>query len=193
MSTPKDALRAEARRARSMMSLSADEQKAFIQLFLNHISPKKSDIVAVYWPIEREFDTHTLIEELWALDVQVVLPFMDKGSRMMRFGAYASDSVLEEWKHGIAQPVIKDEQDALIPNIIVVPLLAFDRRGHRLGYGGGYYDVTLQSLKGSNTITAVGVGYAQQACLFNLPAEDHDVRLDWVITEQGAQSFTEDN
>lgn len=192
MSTQKDALRAEARRARSKMSLSAEEHKVFVDLFLKHISPKEGDIVAVYWPIEREFDTHMLAEELWALGVQVALPVMDANTRFMRFVRYDQKTDLEKWKHGILQPVIQNDGDIVIPNVVIVPLLAFDRRGHRLGYGGGYYDSTLQNLKDHNQITTVGVGYAQQACLFNLPAEEHDVCLDWVITEQSAQNFKED-
>lgn len=175
-----------------MMSLSAEEHKVFIDLFLTNILPAEGDIVAVYWPIEREFDTHMLVEELWALGVQVALPVMDANNRIMRFARYDQKTDLEKWRHGILQPAVKNDDDIVIPNIVVVPLLAFDRRGHRLGYGGGYYDSTLQNLKDHNQITTVGVGYAQQACLFNLPVEGHDVRLDWIITEQSAQCFEKD-
>ena len=65
------------------------------------------------------------------------------------------------------------------------------RRDRRigLGFGGGYYDATLADFRLRKKILAVGVAYAQQACLFNLPSEDHDVRMDWVITQQQAYSF----
>lgn len=192
MSIQKQALRAEARRARSMMSLDADAQKAFVDLFLKHIDPKEGDIVAVYWPIGREFDTHILVEELWAKDVTVALPVMQKGERVMRFAEYTQKTELEAWQHDILQPVVGGDSDFIVPTIVVVPLLAFDRRGHRLGYGGGYYDATLDALKTGQDVLAVGVGYAQQACLFNLPVEEHDVPLDWIITEQSAQNFIED-
>jgi len=190
MSTQKQALRAEARRARSMMSLDADAQKTFVDLFLKNITPKESDIVAVYWPIGREFDTHILVEELWQSNVTVALPVMQKGERVMRFAEYRQKTELEAWQHDILQPVVGGERDFIAPNIVVVPLLAFDRRGNRLGYGGGYYDATLASLKNDGDVVSAGVGYAKQACLFNLPVEDHDVALDWVITEQLAQKFT---
>ena len=70
-----------------------------------------------------------------------------------------------------------------------MPLLAFDRRGHRLGYGEGYYDATLADLRARKKVIAVGLAYAQQAILFNLPAEDHDQPLDWIITPQIAQRY----
>lgn len=192
MSIQKQALRAEARRARSMMSLDADAQKAFVDLFVGHVAPKESDIVAVYWPIGREFDTHILVEELWANGVTVALPVMQKGERVMRFAEYTQKTELEAWQYDILQPVVDGERDFIVPTIVVVPLLAFDRRGHRLGYGGGYYDATLEALKTERDVLAVGVGYAQQACLFNLPVEEHDVPLDWIITEQSAQNFDKD-
>ena len=70
-----------------------------------------------------------------------------------------------------------------------MPMLAFDRPGNRLGHGGGYYDTTLRALREKKKITAVGVAYAQQAVLFSLPVEDHDEKLDWIITEQNTHRF----
>jgi 5-formyltetrahydrofolate cyclo-ligase len=69
-----------------------------------------------------------------------------------------------------------------------VPLLAFDPRGHRLGYGGGYYDRTLHALRRMRHITAVGIGYAAQR-VAAVPSDGHDETLDWVVTENGAMRF----
>ena len=88
--------------------------------------------------------------------------------------------------HGIAQP---SGTEVLSPDIVIVPLLAFDQRGNRLGQGGGYYDSTLAALRGEKEITAVGVAYASQACLFNLPTEGHDEPLDMVVSEQSVLDF----
>lgn len=192
MNSQKDALRAEARRARGMMSLDADAQKVFLHLFFEHIQPESGDVVAAYWPIWREFDTHILVEELWARGVDVVLPVVQRESRVMRFAHYTAKTEFEEWKAGILQPIVQNEDEFSMPDIVIVPLLAFDRRGNRLGYGGGYYDATLHMLKNFKDITTVGIGYAQQACLFNLPTEPHDVPLDWIITEQSAHRFIKD-
>ena len=71
-----------------------------------------------------------------------------------------------------------------MPNILLVPLLAFDNQGHRLGYGGGFYDRTIALLK----VPAIGIAYAGQE-VSALPAEDHDVRLDAVLTEAGLSRF----
>jgi 5-formyltetrahydrofolate cyclo-ligase len=92
-------------------------------------------------------------------------------------------------EHDVLEPVVNDSTRWLDPDIVIVPLLAFDRRGYRLGQGGGHYDATLEKLRAKKKIIAVGLAYAQQACLFNLPVEDHDQKLDWVITPQGAHSF----
>ncbi|MEC8061522.1 MAG: 5-formyltetrahydrofolate cyclo-ligase, partial [Pseudomonadota bacterium] len=68
------------------------------------------------------------------------------------------------------------------------PLLAFDRRGYRLGYGGGYYDRTLANLRDGDGVLAVGVGYAAQE-VAAIPVEDHDARLDAIVTEAGVLEF----
>ena len=88
------------------------------------------------------------------------------------------------------EPVVHEGTQWLEPDVVIVPLLAFDRRGYRLGQGGGYYDATLADLRAKKNIIAVGLAYAQQACLFNLPVEEHDQKLDWVVTPQGAQEFS---
>ena len=79
--------------------------------------------------------------------------------------------------------------DALLPDILLIPFLSFDRYGYRLGQGGGYYDATLAHLREEKDILAIGMGYAQQAVLFKLPAEDHDQKMDMVITPQNVHDF----
>lgn len=78
-----------------------------------------------------------------------------------------------------------------IPDILLVPLLAFDNSGHRLGFGGGYYDRTLSDLRAKRDITAIGFAYAGQE-VDNIPQESFDQRLDWVMTEQGLHKFNTD-
>lgn len=71
------------------------------------------------------------------------------------------------------------------PDIVLVPLLAFDAAGYRLGYGGGFYDRTLEVLRAEAPTMAVGIGYAGQK-VDKLPVDAYDQRLDWIVTEQGA-------
>ena len=92
---------------------------------------------------------------------------------------------------GILQPQAESTDCFVKPDIIVVPFLAFDRRGHRLGYGKGHYDATIAALREQGrTVTTVGLGYAKQAVLFNLPSEEHDEQMDWVITPHNAHRYT---
>ncbi|MGB1547853.1 MAG: 5-formyltetrahydrofolate cyclo-ligase, partial [Alphaproteobacteria bacterium] len=75
--------------------------------------------------------------------------------------------------------------EAVVPQWLLVPLLAFDRFGHRLGYGGGYYDRTIRALRESGPLTAVGLAYAAQE-MPAVPREGADEALDWIVTEQDA-------
>ncbi len=81
---------------------------------------------------------------------------------------------------GICEP--PPEANVLDPDLLFVPVVAFDRRGQRLGYGAGYYDLTLATLRAERQVVAVGVAYAAQEVLF-VPAEAHDQALDVVVTE----------
>ena len=82
---------------------------------------------------------------------------------------------------GIRQP--PPAAPEVFPDILIVPLLAFDRRGHRIGYGAGYYDMTLRQLRAQKSIVAIGLGFAVQE-ISAVPATPHDERLDLVLTER---------
>ena len=84
---------------------------------------------------------------------------------------------------GIAEP--KPDKPALEPDILLVPLLAFDAAGWRLGYGGGYYDRTLRGLRARKPVVAVGIAFDEQQ-VDAVPHLDYDERLDWVLTPSGA-------
>ena len=186
LKTKKEVLRAEAKRARGLLSLSSGESEALATNFFDSIMPKKKSIIAAYWPKGRELDTHHLIDECLKRGHKVALPVIQKDSRILKFARYKNDKDLVLGQYDICHPEINWKTKWLNPDIFIVPLLAFDRRGSRLGYGGGYYDATLEDSRKNKDVLAVGIGYAQQACLFNLPKEDHDIRMDWIITQQAA-------
>jgi 5-formyltetrahydrofolate cyclo-ligase len=105
--------------------------------------------------------------------------------------------VFREWQPGdelapsdldIPEPTI--DKSVGIPEFLLVPLLAFDRQGYRLGYGGGYYDRTLQDLRATRDITAIGIAYQGQE-VDSVPHESFDQRLDGVITEAGVTRFNQ--
>jgi 5-formyltetrahydrofolate cyclo-ligase len=182
----KDTLRQEARRHRVRMDANIEDIEATVEHFFNSIKPAKGQVIAAYWPMGREFDPRPILERLLAEKFTCVLPVLQKDDRILKFSTWEEGAELVKNSVGAMEPTTGKFLD---PDIVIVPLLAFDRRGYRLGQGGGYYDATLAFLRARKTIAAVGVAYAQQSCLFNLPVEAHDQKLDWVITPAGTHFF----
>lgn len=187
----KDTLRTEAIRHRDRIDPSDPSEciEKACELFMKTFKPEPDMIIALYYPKGREFSTAALMDELQKAGVTCALPVVKPDSRLLEFYSWADGEALTENKYGIAEPVA-DGKQAVTPDIIVTPFLAFDRKGRRLGYGGGYYDATLSFLRaGEKPPLAVGLGYAKQAVIFNLPYEAHDEIMDWVITPQKAHYF----
>lgn len=187
---PKDIMRREAKRHRDRIDLVDGDGDAAADLFMETMALRADQIVALYWPKGREFDTLPLMERLLTAGVTCALPVVVKDEWLLRFVAWNDGDALVDGPYGLKQPPVDENTAFVEPDIFVVPLLAFDRRGNRLGYGGGYYDETLRHYRAMKDVTAVGYGYAEQAVLFNLPAEDHDQKLDVMITPRGVQRFT---
>ncbi len=192
MTLDKETLRTEAIRHRDRIDLRTEDTEVARDLFFEKINPQQGQVVAAFWPKGREFNPWPVIERLLKESVTCALPIVKKDTRVLSFALWNESIELEKGPYGIQQPVQNEKTQWLEPDIVIVPFLAFDRRGGRLGYGGGYYDATLKELRAKKSVTAVGLGYAQQAVLFNLPAEEHDERLDWVITPQAAHCFIAD-
>lgn len=194
MNDAKNNLRLEARRHRVRMDIRAEDPETAASLFFKSIKPTPDQIVAAYWPMGKEFDTSPILEQLSKSRNICGLPVVDKYSLVLKFARWqGGDEELHKTDLGVFEPAITEKTEWLEPDIVIVPLLAFDRRGYRLGHGGGYYDATLKALRAKKSIVAVGLAYSQQACLFNLPVEDHDQKLDWVITPQEAFYFGDKN
>jgi len=184
--TEKETLRTEAIRHRGRMLYDIEDTDQAAKHFFNAINPQPDQIVAAYWPKDKEFDTYPILEQLMEQGIICALPVVQKDRKILKFAQWDETIDLQKGAFGILEPSI---QKWITPDIIIVPLLAFDRRGYRLGFGGGYYDATLQNLRAQKEITSIGLAYAQQSCLFNLPVEPHDEKLDWVITPQDAHDF----
>ena len=189
MTDLKDTLRQEARQRRAQVDPARESAQAAADLFFSHVNPSKNLSIAGYWPKGREFNPVPILERALLAGHICALPLVQKGSRVLRFARWDKDTVMEEGAHGIMQPAVNEQTQWVEPDIILVPLLAFDKKGYRLGQGGGYYDATLADLRSRKDILAVGVAYAQQACLSDLPVEEHDEKLDWVITPKAAHFF----
>ncbi|MCC6597480.1 MAG: 5-formyltetrahydrofolate cyclo-ligase [Alphaproteobacteria bacterium] len=182
-------LRDQARKHRSRLVAQGGEAEAAARHFFDAIAPPLSSVIAFYWPLGREFDTLPLLERAVEAGYACVLPVINPDSKILKFARWDGEKTLVPGSYGILQPCVEPETSFMEPDIVITPLLAFDRKGYRLGQGGGYYDATLQYLRSKKKVLAVGLAYAVQAVLFNLPVEAHDEPLDWVVTEQGAEQY----
>jgi 5-formyltetrahydrofolate cyclo-ligase len=172
-----------AARSRARAAASDDIGERIAAVFLDAIAAEPGEIVAGYCPRGDEVDVRPLLAALHGQGIACALPVVERRASPLVFRVWEPGAALSEGAYGIPEPSASSE--AVIPTIVLVPLLAFDRAGHRLGNGGGYYDRTLAVLRDEGKVLVVGVGFAAQevACL---PAESHDQRLDWVVTEKGA-------
>ena len=140
--------------------------------------------VAGYLPIRTEIDPRPAMAHL-ARRGPVGVPVIAGAGRPLGFRLWQPDAPLREAAFGVPVP---EDGAPMIPEILIVPLLAFDREGCRLGYGGGFYDRTLEALRARGRVLAVGLAYAAQEA-DALPREATDQPLDAVITEAGVLRF----
>jgi 5-formyltetrahydrofolate cyclo-ligase len=137
--------------------------------------------VSGFWPIGDEFDPRPLMEALAAKGHRLCLPVVVGKGRALAFRAWAPGAPLERAGFGLSVPAW--DAPPASPRFLIVPLLAFDRRFYRLGYGAGFYDRTLTEVKGhAKGAFALGVGFALQE-VPEVPRLPHDQRLDAIATE----------
>jgi len=179
----KQALRDYARARRRLIHDQAGEAAGEVAAarFLDSIPRNAKSVVALSMPIADEFDTRPLIEKLAAGGTPCALPVIVKAGAPLQFRAYHPGDVLLPGRLGILEP--GPEAEAVTPTVFIVPLLAFDREGFRLGYGGGYYDRTLRAARAARSVLAVGLGFAAQE-VEEVPHEPSDEALDWIVTER---------
>ncbi len=139
--------------------------------------PPAGVTVAGYWPIRDEIDIRPLLLELHHRGHPIGLPVTPPRGHPLDFRRWTPGAAMLAGRFGTVYP----DGEPLVPGLVLVPLLAFDRRCFRLGYGGGYYDRTLAALPGA---TAIGCAYALQE-MKDVPVEPHDIRLHAIATERG--------
>ncbi len=155
--------------------------------FLATIDPAPGTAVSGYWPVGDELDCRPLLHRLVAAGCVVGLPVVVARRSPLAFRAWTPGAAMAAGV--LAIPVPAGPVAAVVPSVLIVPLLAFDGSGHRLGYGGGYYDRTLAGLRASGgPVTAVGYGFAAQE-VAAVPHGDTDQRLDWIVTEWQTRRF----
>lgn len=178
--------REHAKAHRDRLDVDQTDFETIIDIFLSEFKPSKDQIISAYWPMGKEFDTRFLLDELVKQGFTCALPCVEKHTRMLTFKKWSHDTKMVQGAFDVMEP---EEGEELIPDIVIAPMLAFDQKGYRLGYGGGYFDTTLENLREQKDITYIGIGFAEQAVLFKLPREDHDIPLDYMLTPKGIIDF----
>ncbi len=177
-------LRAHAARAAILHSNRPASAKAVADNFFKYVQLKPADIVAGYWRIKDEMDCQPILVRLMDSFQPVCLPVVLGDGLPLELRLWEQGTPLYEAGFGTLAP--SELAPQVEPDVIIMPLLGFDGRGTRLGYGGGYYDRTLERLHKRPRL--VGIAFAAQE-LDHIPHERHDFPLDVIVTEQGARSF----
>jgi 5-formyltetrahydrofolate cyclo-ligase len=147
------------------------------------LNPEAGTVVSAFLSIGSEVDTSPLIQMLRERACRVALPCVEGPARPLIFRAYEDGQTLVAEPFGTRAP--GEDAPILVPDILLVPLLAFDRAGYRLGYGGGFYDRTLEGLRAHKPVLAVGIAYSAQE-VDAVPREATDQPLDWIVSEREA-------
>jgi 5-formyltetrahydrofolate cyclo-ligase len=138
-------------------------------------------VVSGFMPMKSEINPVPLMKKLAGKGARLALPVVAGPGNPLVMRAWNFGEPLASGVWGIREP--KPEAEEVEPDILLVPLLAFDRTGHRLGYGGGYYDLTIARLRARKAVVAVGLAYAALE-IADLPVTPRDAALDLVLTER---------
>lgn len=144
-------------------------------------SAERSLAVAGYWPMADEIDIRPLMTKLFEDGRTVVLPVVRAPAAALIFRRWQPRMALDAGGFGTRHPGPGEPE--ITPAIMLVPLLAFDDKGFRLGWGGGFYDRTLAGLRAAGPVVAVGVAYHGQR-VDQVPHAPEDELLDWIITDE---------
>jgi 5-formyltetrahydrofolate cyclo-ligase len=143
-------------------------------------------IISGYSPIRNEIDPVPLMQKLAAQGARLALPTITGRGKSLVFRAWSPNDRLMLGPLGIPEP--SPAAAEVVPDIMLVPLAAFDRTGHRIGYGAGHYDHTFAHLRKTKAVIGIGLAFAVQE-IGAIPSLPHDVRLDFVLTETGTFDF----
>lgn len=138
--------------------------------------------------MKSEISPIPLMRKLANAGAHLALPVIVGRGKPLIMRAWAFGDALRSGQWGIREPM--PEAPEVAPDILIVPLAAFDRQGHRIGFGAGYYDMTINALRRQKSVTAVGIAFAAQE-IPHVPATERDARLDLVLTEHEVIDFRE--
>lgn len=178
LSTTKSELRRAARITRKALA-----RTGFAEAIAYHADAiPAGGVIGAYHALPEEADPALLLQALAAKGRHIAFPRIAAKGLPLEYHCIPDNEMMSPGAFGIHEPL--EHWPRVRPDLLLVPLLAFDGRGHRLGYGGGFYDRTLALLN----IPAIGIAYAGQE-VASLPDEPHDRTLDMILTEQGIRTF----
>ena len=143
-------------------------------------------IVSGFMPLKTEINPLPLLRKLSDAGALLALPCIDGRGKPLIMRAWKFGDAFKAGQWGIREPL--PEAPEVAPDIVIVPLAAFDRVGNRIGYGAGYYDMTLAALRAAKKVIAIGIAFAAQE-IAAVPATERDERLDFVLTEREVIEF----
>jgi 5-formyltetrahydrofolate cyclo-ligase len=143
-------------------------------------------IVSAFSPMKTEINPIPLMRKLSDAGAQLALPAIARRGLPLIMRAWKFGDPFKAGQWGIREPV--PEAPEVAPDILIVPLACFDRAGHRIGYGAGYYDMTINALRAGKKVIAIGIAFAAQE-IPEVPATTRDARLDLVLTEREIIDF----
>ncbi len=141
----------------------------------------QKNVVSAFHSFDTEISTFELFDKLVAEGWITALPVVVAKNTPLVFRQWVPGDALILGRWNIKVPL--ESAPEVLPDVLLVPMLAFDRKGFRLGYGGGFYDRTLEKLRTLKSVTAIGIAYAGQEVVA-VPVEEFDQRLDWIMTEK---------
>ncbi len=177
---------AQEKRCRTAQEISEKSAAQIADHLVSRFGSQSGCVVSGYIAIGSEIDVLPALCELEACNLRAVLPVVVGEGRPLIFRRWEQDLKLEPGPLRTRHPSASSLE--MKPDLLIIPLLAFDAEGFRIGWGGGFYDRTLSKLRAEKSVTAVGAAFSSQQ-VDKVPREDHDVRLDWVVTEAGLTQF----
>lgn len=182
--TDKAALRREAEERRRQ--LARPDYAERLAAYTDSLALAAGAVVSGYMAFRDEADPGLLLQLLEQRGHVIALPAIVGKAQPLRFHRWRAADALQDHAYGVKEPLSTAE--VVAPDVLLVPLLAFDASGFRLGYGGGYYDRTLAALRAAKPIKAIGIAYAGQE-VEAVPHDGHDQKLDGLLCENGLRYF----
>jgi 5-formyltetrahydrofolate cyclo-ligase len=170
-------------------ALPAGERQAAAEAIAARVLPVELTtgiVVSGFMPLKTEINPIPLMRKLADAGAQLALPAIAGRGNPLIMRDWTFGAPLKAGQWGIREP--GPEAPEVAPDILIVPLACFDRAGHRIGYGAGYYDMTINALRARKKVVAVGIAFAAQE-IPKVPATERDARLDLVLTEREIIDF----